>query len=228
MIEALKLELMGLPPDTALTEDQKWFGIEFNPKSLTMVSKLRLDNLEALIHKVVNNDIEGDLIETGVWRGGCSILISKVLTMLGSDKKVFAADSFKGLPPPNERYIHDDGDYHHKLDYLAVDLETVYDNFVRFECEPNYYFVEGWFKDTLHKLDNKFSLIRLDGDMYESTINALDALYPKLSIGGYCIIDDYRGVPNCPFAVNYYRDKFNITDKMIEIDNTAVYWQKTK
>ncbi len=222
-IEALKLELMGLPP----THQLNGMPLPLNPKMATMIGYPRLTNIEILINEVINNNIEGDLIETGVWRGGACIFMSKLLTFLNSNKKVYVADSFEGLPPPDEKYIHDRGDYHHTIDFLAVSLEEVENNFKKFECAPNYEFVKGWFKDTLHLLENKFSIIRLDGDMYESTINALDALYPNLSIGGYCIIDDYGEVPGSQHAVKDYRKEHNITDEIINIDGTGVYWKKS-
>lgn len=228
MTEALKLQLMGLPAERILTEKEANEGIVHNPESLTMISYNRLTNLEQLIYSVVFDSIPGDIIETGVWRGGACIFISKLLTQLKSDKRVFVADSFEGLPAPDDKYIYDKGDYHYKIDFLSVSLETVEASFIKHKCEDNYIFVKGWFKDSLHLLNNKFSIIRLDGDMYESTIQALEALYPKLSIGGYCIIDDYKGVYQCPFAVEDYRKEHQITDKLIDIDNTAVYWQKTK
>lgn len=228
IMEALKLELMGLPPDFILTDEIKFFGTPLNDKMLTMIGYSRLTNIEYLIHEVLSNNIGGDLIETGVWRGGACIFMAKLLEQWKSDKKVFVADSFEGLPKPDEKYPHDKGDYHHAVDFLNVSIETVLANLVKYNTLKKSVIVKGWFKDTLHLIENKFSIIRLDGDMYESTINALDALYPKLSIGGYCIIDDYGGVPNCPFAVDNYRKEHNIMDEMINIDNTGIYWQKTK
>lgn len=228
MKESLKLELMGLPEDYPFSMQELYEGVVHNESSLTMISKLRLDNLEKLVREVCLDNTEGNIIETGVWRGGACILISKLLTYFNSDKIVYVADSFEGLPKPDPKYLHDKDDYHHNIDFLSVDLETVQANLEKFNCDHNYKFIKGWFKNTLHLIDDKFSLIRLDGDMYESTINALDALYPKLSVGGYCIIDDYKGVYQCPIAVDNYRKEHNITEELMHIDNTAVYWQKTK
>jgi O-methyltransferase len=88
-------------------------------------------------------------------------------------------------------------------------------------------FVEGFFEDTLHELDAKaFSVIRLDGDMYSSTIQALDALYPKLTKGGFCIIDDF-GLQGCEKAVMDYRAAHGIDDAMIKVDWTGMYWRKS-
>ena len=88
-------------------------------------------------------------------------------------------------------------------------------------------FLEGWFRDTLPTAPvEKLAVLRLDGDLYESTILALDSLYPKLSPGGFVIIDDYI-LEFCRKAVEDYRAKHGITDEMIQIDRTAVFWKKS-
>lgn len=73
----------------------------------------------------------------------------------------------------------------------------------------------------------KLSVIRLDGDTYESTRDAIEMLYPKLSPGGYCIVDDYYSFIDCERAVNEYRQENGIEDELQKIDNLAVFWQKT-
>lgn len=222
--EQFKMTLMGLPTDVIQTQPQT----TLNGQMVTMIGYARLTNIEYLIHEVLSHNIEGDLIETGVWRGGACIFMAKLLKQWKSDKKVYVADSFEGLPKPDEKYLHDKGDYHHAIDFLSVSLETVKDNFKKHGLLKGVVFVKGWFKDTLHKLKNKFSIIRLDGDMYESTLDALTALYPLLSVNGYCIIDDFFAVNGCQQAVIYYMQQHNITSTIIDIDGTGVYWQKTK
>lgn len=220
--EQFKLILMGLSPETIVTDEvRKW---QLNPDMLTMIGYDRLTNLEVLIEQILKNNIEGDIIETGVWRGGACIFIEKLLQ--GTGRKIFVADSFKGLPKPDEKYSYDNGDRHHAIEMLSVSLDLVKQNFLKHTTLENVVFIEGWFKDTLKLLKNKFSIIRLDGDMYESTMDAISALYPLLTKGGYCIIDDYGCVPNCFPAVDSYRDMNNITEPMIKIDGCGVYWQK--
>lgn len=203
-------------------------GQQINDNMLTMIGYNRLTNIEVLIKDVVEKNIEGDVIEAGIWRGGACMFMRKLLNELESDKKVFVADSFEGLPKPNPQYPHDNGDYHHTIDFLSVSLEQVMKNFESFGLLENTVFIKGWFKDTLPKLEKKFSLIRLDGDMYSSTIDALNSLYPKLSVGGYCIIDDYGAVVGCQEAVKYYRKENRIESEMVDIDGCGVYWKKTK
>jgi hypothetical protein len=201
-------------------------GYEINYGMITMIGYKRLTNLEVLIKEVLENNIEGDVIEAGVWRGGACIFMRKHLNDLKSDKKVFVADSFKGLPKPDEKYPHDKDDKHHAVTMLAVSKEEVVANFEKYGLLENVKFLEGWFKDTLPTLKNKFCIIRLDGDMYESTSDALKYLYPLLQIGGYCIIDDYGIVAGCTHATNDYRAKHNITDEIVDIDGAAIYWKK--
>ena len=73
----------------------------------------------------------------------------------------------------------------------------------------------------------KLALLRLDGDTYESTIQALTYLYPKLSPGGFIIVDDYNAFPNCKKAVDDYRSEHQILEEIVEIDNEAVFWRKS-
>ena len=87
-------------------------------------------------------------------------------------------------------------------------------------------FLPGWFKDTLKDAPiENIAVLRLDGDLYESTIQALDALYPRLSPGGFCIIDDYN-LEGCRKAVADYRTKHGITADIVDIDGTGVLWRK--
>jgi O-methyltransferase len=90
-------------------------------------------------------------------------------------------------------------------------------------------FVKGFFSDTLPQLDaGPFALIRLDADMYESTYVALKHLYPKVSVGGFIIIDDYGAIRACREAVDDYRSTANVDDPIHRIDFTGVWWQKTE
>jgi len=197
----------------------------------TMIGLRRLDNLQFCIESVLRDGVPGDLIETGVWRGGACIFMRGVLRAHGDeDRRVWVADSFQGLPAPDaEKYPEDAGDVHYRHRFLAVSAEQVRRNFGRYGLlDGQVVFLEGWFKDTLPKADiAALSVLRLDGDMYESTMDALGALYPKLSPGGYCIIDDYV-LPNCQRAVHDYRAAQGITDPIIDIDQTGSYWRKTR
>jgi Macrocin-O-methyltransferase (TylF) len=198
----------------------------------TMVGINRLNNIQYCIEQVIKNNIAGDLIETGVWRGGSTILMRAILKSYAvTDRFVWVADSFEGLPKPDvSKYPADKGDTYHTYSELKVSVEDVKNNFIKFGLlDDKVRFLKGWFKDTLPTAPiEKLSVLRLDGDMYESTMDALLNLYPKLSVGGYIIIDDYLWIPACRQAVSDYRRKHEIEDEIIEIDWTAVYWQKSK
>jgi O-methyltransferase len=158
--------------------------------------------------------------------------MTAILTAYGiTDRKVYVCDSFEGLPQPNiSLYPQDLGDNHHMVKFLAVSLEQVKENFEGYNLlTPQVKFVKGFFSDSLPKLApeiDALAILRLDGDMYESTLVALENLYPKLSVGGYVIVDDY-GLPNCRRALADYRERNSITDEYIAIDNSSVYWIKS-
>lgn len=212
-------------------EHKRINGLDYPTYAHTMVGIKRLDNLQFCIEDVIANRIPGDLIETGVWRGGATILMRAVLKAYSDTmRRIWVVDSFEGLPKPDEdKYPADKGDRHHEVEFLAVSLERVQKNFARYGLlDEQVKFLKGWFKDTLPTLPvNELAVIRLDGDMYESTMDALTNLYPKLSRGGYLIVDDYGCIPSCRQAVEDYRQAHNIHDEIKEIDWTGVYWQRS-
>ncbi|MBQ4854471.1 class I SAM-dependent methyltransferase [Rhodanobacter sp. B2A1Ga4] len=196
----------------------------------TMIGLPRLNNLQLCMETAINEGVEGDFIETGVWRGGACIFMRGILKSYGiSDRVVWVADSFEGLPRPNEKKAPaDKGDKHHTYKGLAVGLEEVRQNFELYSLlDEQVKFLKGWFKDTLPSAPiSKLAVCRLDGDMYESTMDSLNALYPKISIGGFLIIDDYGAVDGCRKAVDDYRAKFELREEIIPIDWGGVYWRK--
>ena len=186
--------------------------------------------LKRLFERILDEGIEGDLIETGVWRGGASIFMRAVLAVHGeTERRIFVADSFAGLPEADaDRYPSDRGDRHHRWSFLAVPRTEVEANFRRFGLlDEQVVFLEGWFKDPLPTAPvEKLSLLRADGDLYESTMDVLRNLYPKLSVGGFCVIDDYK-LKACREAVTDFRAEHGIDDELIEIDWTGRYWRKS-
>jgi hypothetical protein len=150
---------------------------------------------------------------------------------LVADRGVWVADSFEGLPSPDpNQYPADGGHYDFTNPILAVPLEQVKENFARFGLlDDQVQFIKGWFRDSLPGLKDKtWSVIRLDGDMYESTMDGLKYLYPNLSIGGYVSIDDYGGLECCRDAVHDYRRTNNITEEIQKVDWTGAYWRRLK
>jgi O-methyltransferase len=206
-------------------------GRDWPATAHTMVGLKRLDNLQYCVEQILQNQVPGDLIETGVWRGGASIFMRAILKVYDvTDRCVWLADSFQGLPAPNpQKYPHDAGDHLHTIRYLAVPLDRVMTNFERYDLlDSQVRFLKGGFRDTLPQAPiQHLAILRLDGDLYESTMDALVSLYPKLSQGGFVIVDDYGPMPSCRQAVHDYREEHGIRDPLIPIDWGGVYWQRT-
>lgn len=197
--------------------------------SHTMIGRRRLDNLEACLETIVADNITGDVIETGVWRGGAVIFMRGFLAAHEiHDRFVWAADSFSGLPPPT---LPQDAGYDGSATVapgLAVDLPSVMALFERYGLlDDQVKFLKGWFRDTLPSAPiTQLALLRLDGDLYESTMDALTALYDKVSPGGFVIVDDYFSCPPCGSAIEDFRRCRGITDEMIQIDPQSLFWRK--
>jgi hypothetical protein len=220
-----------LTTTSPLTVADRVQGKDWPTEAETMVGLLRLNSLQACIVNVLENDIPGDVVETGVWRGGASIFMRAVLKAYGDcGRRVWLADSFQGLPHPDTvLYPRDAGDRHHQLSgYLAVPLEEVQTNFQRYGLlDEQVCFLPGWFKDTLPGAPiERIAVLRLDGDMYESTMQALEYLYHRVSAGGYVIVDDFGALPNCRGAVEDFRRVREITEPIFRIDWTGAFWQK--
>ena len=195
----------------------------------TMVGLKRLDNLQQCIETALADRVPGDLIETGVWRGGCTVLMRAVLKAWNDTQRtVWVADSFEGLPKPDGRYAADRDDTHHAIDYLRVSEDDVRETFRRYGLlDAQVRFLKGWFRDTLPAAPiERLAVLRLDGDMYASTMDALEALYAKVSPGGFVIVDDYGAIPACREATDDYRRQHGIREPLTQVDWTGVFWRK--
>jgi hypothetical protein len=222
------LQLVKLP---TASQEERESGRIWPIHADTMIGIKRLDNIQFCAVSAIRDGIPGDFIETGVWRGGACIFMRAVLAACGvKDRRVFVADSFAGLPKPDAgKYPADAGDKLHEAPVLAVSLEEVQNNFRRYGLlDEQVVFLNGWFKDTLPRAGiEKLALMRLDGDMYQSTMEALVALYPKLSVGGHCIIDDYA-LPACRQAVDDFRSQNGIGSPIQKVDWSGVYWRRER
>jgi O-methyltransferase len=204
-------------------------GGDYPSDAETMIGMARLTNIEQCLIDLLERDIPGDVIETGVWRGGAVIFMRAVLRAYGDQTRVvWAADSFEGLPSATLSDRETGADHFWKIAHLAVSEDEVRANFEKYGLlDERVRFLRGWFRDTLATAPiERLSLLRLDGDMYESTMDALSALYPKLSPGGYVIVDDYA-ITACRNAVEDYRREFAIEDPIEQIDWTGVFWKKS-
>ena len=228
-LDLMKLSLTDViyanPPESRWAKQK---GGIWPIRALTMIGLERLDNIQFCMEDTLTRGVAGDFIEAGAWRGGATIFMRAVLKVHNvTDRTVWVADSFEGLPPPNAKdFPADTGPSFSEFEALAVSKEIVEQNFQRFGLLDNQVrFLKGWFKDTLPGPVSKLAVLRIDADMYESTIEVLESLYPRLSSGGYIIIDDYEILGPCTKAVDDYRNKHGIREEITHIEG-AGYWQK--
>ena len=205
-------------------------GLDWPARAHTMIGMKRLANVRQCIEHILSDGIPGDLVETGAWRGGATIFMRAILKARGvTDRTVWVADSFAGLPAPDvTRYPRDAGNRLYTFPQLAVTVERVRDNFRRYGLlDDQVRFLEGWFRDTLPTAPiQRLAVLRLDGDLYESTMQALECLYDRLSVGGYVIVDDYGNVAACRQAVHDFRAGRSIRDPIQPIDWAGVFWRR--
>jgi O-methyltransferase len=196
----------------------------------TMIGLKRMDNIQFCVTDVIRQKVPGDLIECGAWRGGACIFMRAILAAYEvKDRLVWVSDSFEGLPNPKEdqypeAHIWQGGE-------MAVSLEEVRGNFRKYGLlDDQVKFLKGFFIDTLPKAPiERLAVLRVDGDLYESVTQTLNYMYPKLSPGGYVILDDYGDhLPPAKKAVDDYRSTHGITAPLKRIDYSGAFWQKPK
>ena len=218
--------LQLMPFDPALRAQGKDWPLE----AMTMVGAKRLENLESCCCAALQEKIPGDFVETGVWRGGCGILMRAVLAVTGNqDRRVWLFDSFEGLPQPDvKNYPQDAPDRLWTFnEFLGVSVAEVKANFERFDLlDERTQFVVGWFRDTIPEAQvQSIAVLQLDGDLYESTWLVLNHLYPRVSPGGFVIIDDYA-LATCKAAVDDFRQSHSIQSPIATIDWSGIFWRK--
>jgi hypothetical protein len=205
-------------------------GWDWPANAPSMIGLKRMQNVRAECERVLAAGVTGDFMETGVWRGGACMMMRAVLKAHGvSDRRVIAADSFAGFPEPAYGAPADDTSHLHTFGEFAAPLQEVRANFARYGLlDDQVIFLEGLFKDTLPKAPvTRLAVLRLDGDLYDSTREGLVHLYHKLSPGGTLIADDYFLFEAQRIAVDEYREVHRILDPIIRIDDFGGYWIKT-
>ena len=196
----------------------------------SMTTKVRMWSLLNSINYIYNNNIQGDFVECGVWKGGNLILYELLNQKYNLDKKVFGFDTFEGMPMPGE----------HDFKYNNVSAIDLYNRKVKIEnnwCKStldevkrniltecsnvNVKLIKGKVENTLlvkENIPDKISILRLDTDFYESTKIELEILFPKLEKNGVLIIDDYGTYKGARKAVDEYLKKKAF---LIHIDHTC-------
>ena len=204
------------------------YGKNWPENGHTMIGLKRLDNLHESLDWINLNNIEGDLLEAGVWRGGACIFMKMYCKLYNLKKKVYVCDSFEGIPEVDTAKCPQDTGLESWSGIVAVSKEAVKDTFRLYDAlDENIVFIPGWFRDSLPNVPvNKLSLLRLDGDLYSSTMDILIPLYPKVVENGIVIVDDYGAVKQCANAIMDYLNKNHISVDMQKIDDSGIYWRK--
>jgi hypothetical protein len=199
----LKLSKFHYLPIETHKEIKKFIIIS---SKFSMTGHLRMFLLSQAVLNAKNNNLEGDFVECGVWRGG-NILLYKLLNdFYNLNKSIFAYDTFEGMTSPEDIDINFKGNYAYKLlqenkksenqknTHCIAKIDTVKKNILRYSNLENIIFITGPVEKTLlleKNLPKKISVLRLDTDWYASTKVELEILYPRLVHGGVLIIDDY-------------------------------------
>ncbi len=200
-------------------EYSEFIDIYESCKEFSMTGVERMFALYKSIEYIIKNNIEGDFVECGVWRGGSSMVIAKTLAKFNvTDRKIYLYDTFEGMSEPTEKDISKDGYTADKMmkaadknDQTSVwcfaDLDDVKNNMRKTGYpESNISFIKGKVEDTIPAKSpgSKIALLRLDTDWYESTLHEMKHLYPKLVSRGVLIIDDYGHWQGARQAIDEY------------------------
>jgi O-methyltransferase len=209
--------------------EARFNGADWPTQAETMVGWRRIDQVHRALDAIRREGLSGDLLEAGIWRGGVVIFMAAYVGVFGmTDRRVYGADSFHGLPKPDRRYLVDEHDEHHTVQYLAVSEADVKKYFAAYRVPMDQVqLVPGYFEDTLPDLDvEELALLRLDGDMYSSTIQTLEALYDKVVSRGFVIVDDFE-LKGARSAVEDFFEARAERPEWIKIDAASAYFRKS-
>ena len=215
--------------------DKDFFELAKKCKPFTMTSTERLYSVYKSIEYCLKNNIEGDFVECGVWKGGSSMMIA--LTLLKNNitnKKIYLYDTYEGMSEPTEEDVNY-GNHKAKNKYAETLNTESGSDWCRSEIDEvkknlystgypkeNIIFVKGKVENTIPKtIPDKIALLRLDTDWYESTKHEMENLYPILSENGVLIIDDYGHWQGCRKAVDEYFENNNISILLNRVDYTG-------
>lgn len=167
------------------------YGLEDLQEGLGMATWLEF------IKKTEN--LDGDILELGIYRGGLTIMTARFLKKLQSKKRVYACDVFTGLPYEDKFSMWENA----KGMYSETSVDLVSKKFEKFGVSDKITIIEGLFEETLYEklADKKFSLVLVDCDLYDATKFSMEFVYPRLVQGGIIMFDDYdrvnRDEPTC-------------------------------
>ncbi len=208
--------------DPIIAADKDFLKIYDACKVYTMTSMLRCYALYQAVKYVIQNDISGDFVECGVWRGGSAMLIAMTAKSLGvTDRKIYLYDTFSGMSEPtaidvsveneevkaSERWSKEERS--DRNDWCYANVTDVRNNLKQTDYPSDrFVLIEGKVEDTIpSQSPETIPLLRLDTDWYESTRHELEHLYPRLLQYGVLIIDDYGSWAGAKKAVDEYFGK---------------------
>ena len=191
----------------------------------TMLGSRRARALNRLARAAERAGVQGALVDCGTFNGGSAIMMSTG----APNREVWAFDSFEGLPEASSD--HDPERAGEWTGELKASEEKVREGFRRFADPARLNVVKGWFQDTFPEAASKIlsvAVLHADSDWYDSVRLTLETFYPKVSRGGFVVIDDYNDWEGAKTATDEYRAAHGIDAPLREIDITAVYWQKPR
>jgi O-methyltransferase len=226
------LDNNGIPADIVDPVFIKLYS-ECQPFSFTSIEPLY--SLYQSVQYIVSNNIPGDFVECGVWKGGSAMLIAKTLLQLGvTDRKIYLYDTYEGMSEPSakdvdfkdesaDKLLNSSDKFDEKSMWCYSSIDEVKNNLVSTNYPAqNLVFIKGKVEDTIpQSIPSKISLLRLDTDWYESTYHEFVHLYPLLSLQGVLIIDDYGHWKGAREATDNYFKENNIRILLNRIDYTV-------
>jgi O-methyltransferase len=164
-----------------------WVRLSGPPFTGEMTNVEQRMNMYHLVSQVLAYNVSGDLVELGCHVGHSAALIQKIIDSYGPNRTLHVYDSFEGLPDVKL----EDGETPFYAGQLAAEKQVLLENFKLLGLKPPVIHV-GWFSDTLPiELPEQISFAHLDGDLYDSILISLEYVYPRLSKGAVCLVDDY-------------------------------------
>lgn len=218
-------------------DDQFWnIYVAARPYSLTTVERMYV--LYQATNYVVANNIQGAIVECGVWKGGSVMISAATLKKLNAEKEIYLYDTFEGMSEPTEKDVtfRNESAYQNwdkikssrSIIFCYSTLEEVKKNVLSTGYpEDKFHFVKGKVEDTIPSIvPDKISILRLDTDWYESTYHELKHLFSRVAVNGVIIIDDYGYWKGAREAVDQFFKEMNIKPLLIRIDHTGRIMQK--
>lgn len=212
----------GCASSTTYNETERNEGLDWPYVGHTMVGHLRIQNVKKALLDVLANNIPGDFVELGVWRGGVCIYARCLLNSHHeTDRKVHLFDAFENIPG-----------YETSTSYLSVSQAQVEHNLEKYHAKEGTVFHKGLFKDSVKPFASEFkgniSVLRVDGNFYDSYQDAMYYLYDKVPVGGYVIFDDVMSHPAVTRFWEDFKREQGLPEELIQIDFHSAYYKKTK